>query len=99
MKLVAIITLLVLLIAPCFGMTATQSAYLKGFEDGWNLRDLRDLNATAFNIEVQNFNDEVNSSLNASEAANYCLGGWQPPAYELPAIFNLSIPAEELQKA
>lgn len=85
-----ILALLVLLIstAAAAGMTNNQSAYLEGFEDGWHMAYLRFTDIDAFNGEVQKFNDEVNASLNSSEAPAH----WLAPAvkldYTLPEVFR-----------
>ena len=88
MKLLAIIALLALLVAPCVAMTNNQTAYLKGFQDGWNLLFLRFTDIPAYNAEVEKFNASLLGNLNESEAAPCMLplvGDYMP---ELPEVFR-----------
>jgi hypothetical protein len=83
-----ILVLLALLVAPTMAMTNNQSSYLAGFEDGWSLCYLRLSNMTAYNEAAQAYNDELNSSLNATEAAALWLAPAYPIDYELPEVFQ-----------
>ena len=88
MKLLAIIALLALLVAPGMAMTDNQTAYLKGFQDGWNLLFLRFTDIPAYNAEVAKFNASLAENLNESEAALRMLplvGDYMP---ELPEVFR-----------
>ena len=69
MKMLAIIALVALLVAPGMAMTDNQTAYLKGFQDGWNLLLLRLTDIPAYNEEVAKYNTSLAENLNASEAA------------------------------
>ena len=74
--------------APCVAMTNNQSAYLQGFEDGWNLLYLRFTDSPAYNAEVAKFNASLTANLNESEAAPRMLplaGDYMP---ELPEVFR-----------
>lgn len=85
-----IFTAIVLLIlaGSTSAMTNDQTSYLAGFDDGWSLCYLRLSNMTAYNEQVQLYNDELNSSLNATEAAALWLAPAYPVAYELPEVFR-----------
>jgi len=83
----ALISLLILAGAAS-AMTDTQAAYLEGFNDGWSICYLRLSNVTAYNETIQAYNDELNSSLNATEAAALWLAPAYPMDYELPAVFR-----------
>ncbi len=99
MKLILSILAALLMVAPCIAMTDTQAAYLKGFQAGYDMRALWQDDVAAYNVEASAFNASLAANLNESEAAAFML----PLAAErialVPAIFNVSIPIEELRKA
>jgi hypothetical protein len=86
-QVLAFISLLILA-GSAYAMTDTQAAYLEGFNDGWEICYLRLTNATAYNETIQAYNDELNASLNATEAAALWLAPAYPIAYELPEVFR-----------
>jgi hypothetical protein len=88
MKRFVIIALLALLVAPCMAMTYTQAAYMKGFDGGWSICYLRMTNITAYNEVILEYNAELNSSLNASEASALWLMPAAPSTYQLPEAFR-----------
>jgi hypothetical protein len=79
---------LLLLAVPGMAINEKQSAYLQGIGDGWNLCYLRMTDLDAYNVEVQSYNDGLNSSLNATEAASRWLAPALPLDYELPEVFR-----------
>ena len=88
MKTLYLILIAAFLAAPCMAMTNNQSAYLQGFEDGWNLLYLRFTDIPAYNAEVAKFNASLTANLNESEAAPRMLplaGDYMP---ELPEVFR-----------
>ena len=87
MKLLYLILIAAFLTAPCMAMSDTQAAYLKGFSDGWHILYLRFADHAAFDEEVQAFNDDLNKSLNESEAAANWLAPYEsaiPADYKMP---------------
>lgn len=88
LKELLILTIFAAFITAANAMTEEQDAYLQGFEDGWHLLYLRISDIDTFNIAVQEYNDELNSSLNESEAYEHLLAFAQPVQYELPPIFR-----------
>lgn len=94
---IALLALAVLLFAvPCIAMSDTQAAYLKGFQAGYNLRALWQDDVAAYNAEASAFNLSLSSNLNASEAAAFVLPLVAERIAPVPAIFNASIPIEDL---
>ena len=91
MKLLYMIMVALLLAMPAMSMTDTQAAYLKGFEDGRSITWLRFTDHEAYNQEVQRFNDSLNSSLNATEAAAHYLAPFVSAFsddYQMPAWYK-----------
>ena len=84
MKTMVVMAILVLMIIPCIAMTDTQAAYMKGFDGGWSLCYLRMTNITAYNEVIIEYNAELNSSLNTSEASALWLAPAAPLTYQLP---------------
>lgn len=92
------ILVLAFLVLPCVAMTDTQSAYLDGFQNGYNLRALWQDNVTAYNAEACKFNASL-AVLNESESAAFMLPLAAERVAPVPALFDASIPVEELRKA
>ena len=99
MKLILSILAALLLVAPGIGMTDAQAAYLQGFQAGYNLRALWQDDVAAYNIEASAFNASLAANLNESEAAAFMLPLAAERIAPVPALFNASIPIEELRKA
>lgn len=99
MKIALFALLALLLAAPCIAMTDTQAAYLKGFADGVKIMDLYRENVTAYNIEAAKFNASLTANLNESESAAFMLPLVAERIAPVPALFNASMPIEELRKA
>lgn len=88
MKIFAAIMLALLLAGPCIAMTDNQTAYLKGFQDGWNLLFLRFTDIPAYNAEVAKYNTSLVENLNASEAAPRMLPLVEDYMPALPEVFR-----------
>jgi len=88
MKIILAIMGLLLMAGMASAMTNNQTSYLAGLEDGWSLCYLRLSNMTAYNVEVQKYNDDLNASLTATEAAALWLAPAKPIDYELPEVFR-----------
>jgi hypothetical protein len=98
MKLILSTLAALLLVAPGIAMTDTQAAYLQGFQAGYNLRALWQDDVSAYNVEAAAFNASLAANLNESEAAPYMLPLALERIVSMPALFNASIPIEELKK-
>jgi hypothetical protein len=97
---IALLALAALLLAmPCIAMSDTQAAYLQGFQAGYDLRALWQEDVSAYNVEASAFNASLSADLNESEAAVFMLPLAAERIAPVPAIFNASIPVEELRKA
>lgn len=90
MKLLYMTMVALLLAMPAMSMTDTQTAYLEGFQAGREITWLRFTDHAAYNIEVQKFNDALNESLNATEAAANQMEKFISPMedYQLPKVFT-----------
>lgn len=97
---IALLALAALLLAmPCIAISDTQAAYLKGFHDGLEMMNLYRENVTAYNAEATKFNASLVANLNETEAAAFLLPLAAERIAPVPAIFDASIPVEELRKA
>ena len=88
MRILNLILIAAFLAAPCAAMTNNQSAYLAGFEDGWNLLYLRFTDIAAYNSEVAKYNASLIEYLNESEATPRMLPLVPDYMPELPEVFR-----------
>jgi hypothetical protein len=99
MKLILSLLAALLIPVPCIAMSDTQTAYLQGFQAGYNLRALWQDDVAAYNAEASAFNLSLSANLNESDAVAFML----PMAAERIApvcnLFNASVPIEEMTKA
>jgi hypothetical protein len=88
MKIILVVFGLLMLAGMASAMTNNQTSYLAGVQDGWSLCYLRLSDIDAYNIEVQKYNDDLNQSLNATEAASQWLAFAEQTEIYLPEIFR-----------
>lgn len=99
MKIALLALAALLFVAPGIAMTDTQAAYMKGFHDGLEMMNLYREDVSAYNAEASAFNASLTANLNETEAAAFMLPLAAERIAPVPAIFNASIPIEELKKA